>query len=318
MHNDLSLLLNKELKVEFKEILLRVSFLIGITLLGFFIGKKFNMNQKEVSTLLVYAISPLVIFVSVLQAPVGKNYILYAVGSFLICSMSASMALFVGKKIWKDKTANLFAFAGGTGNTGYFGLPLALGMFDKAGAAIAVFIILGVNLYEFSYGYYITSLGEYSARESFFKIAKMPILHMFFLAIFLRKFNITLNEIILTNLNNFKGAYSVLGMMVIGITLARFKNLKIDWRFLSASLFWKYICWPLIAISLIFILKTQLEPIEKSVIVLMSCVPMAGNTVVIANDLDVHPEKAATTVMVSTIIAILIVPIALSSLHFID
>lgn len=48
---------------------------------------------------------------------------------------------------------------------------------------------------------------------------------------------------------------------------------------------------------------------EKAVVLLMACVPMAGNTVVIANQLNVHPEKAATAVMLSTILAIVSVPL---------
>lgn len=32
-------------------------------------------------------------------------------------------------------------------------------------------------------------------------------------------------------MSNFKGAYSVLGMMVIGVTLASYQKIKIDWGF---------------------------------------------------------------------------------------
>ena len=39
---------------------------------------------------------------------------------------------------------------GGTGNTGYFGLPLAIGLFDAVGAALAVFIIVGLVILIFS------------------------------------------------------------------------------------------------------------------------------------------------------------------------
>lgn len=296
------------------EVVMRVMFLVAIAVLGFGVGKKFSISQKEIATLLVYVISPAVMFVSALQAPEGKNYLVYSLGAFAICSAMATIALRLGRLLWSDSRANLFAFSGGTGNTGYFGLPLALGLFDGQGAAIAVFIILGVNLYEFSYGYYLTSRGSYTVAQSARKIIAMPILYAFVAAMCLRAIGVHLHPVILSGLSNFKGAYSVLGMMVIGLTMARFTKFEVDWSFLCFTLGWKYVIWPLFAVLAIQFFAVQLDSVEKSVIVLMACVPMAGNTVVIANDLDIHPEKAAIAVMASTILAIVVVPIALSFL----
>lgn len=294
--------------MDIKEVLTRVGFLICIALVGVLIGKKFKTNQKDISTLLVYVISPAVMFVSVLQAPEG-NYLPFSIAAFVFCSLTALLAYQIGRFIWTDHTKNLFSFSGGTGNTGYFGLPIALAMFDKTGAAIAVFIILGVNLYEFTVGYYITSLGRHSIKDSLIKVVKMPILYSFALAYLLKLTGLMPNDVILNSLNNFKGTYSVLGMMVIGITLSKFERFEIDVKFLTAALSWKYMYWPAAILLLTHTLGTTMGSTEKAVVLLMACVPMAGNTVVIANELDVHPEKAATAVMLSTLLAIVSVPL---------
>ena len=294
--------------MDIKEVITRVCFLICIALVGIFVGKKFKVNQKDISTLLVYVISPAVMFVSVLQAPEG-HYLRFSIAALLFCSVTALLAYQIGRFIWADHTKNLFAFSGGTGNTGYFGLPIALAMFDKTGAAIAVFIILGVNLYEFTVGYYITSLGQHSIKDSLKKVIKMPILYSFALAYILKPIGLTPDDVILNSLSNFKGAYSVLGMMVIGITLSKFEHFEIDLKFLAAALSWKYIYWPIAILLLIHAIGATMSDTEKAVVLLMACVPMAGNTVVIANQLNVHPEKAATAVMLSTILAIVSVPL---------
>ncbi|AXF85872.1 hypothetical protein DTO96_101612 [Ephemeroptericola cinctiostellae] len=294
--------------MDIKEVLTRVGFLICIALVGIFVGKKIKINQKDISTLLVYVISPAVMFVSVLQAPKG-NYLQFSIAAFLFCSVTALLAYQMGRLIWVDHTKNLFAFSGGTGNTGYFGLPIALAMFDKTGAAIAVFIILGVNLYEFTVGYYITSLGQHSIKDSFKKVIKMPILYSFALAYVLKLTDLTPNDVIINSLSNFKGTYSVLGMMVIGITLSKFEHFEVDLKFLAAALGWKYMYWPAAILLLIHACGATIGSTEKAVVLLMACVPMAGNTVVIANELNVHPEKAATAVMLSTILAIVSVPL---------
>lgn len=43
----------------------------------------------------------------------------------------------------------------------------------------------------------------------------------------------------------------------------------------------------------------------------MVAIPMAGNVVIISNNLGLHPEKAAATVMISTLFALATVPLSL-------
>lgn len=295
--------------MSYTEVFLRVLFLLGVSIAGLVLGKKLKINQRDISTLLVYLISPAVIFVAVMEAPKGYSYYSFALGAFLLCSLVSLVALLIGKLLWKDSTAYLFAFGGGTGNTGYFGLPLAIGLFDVTGAALAVFIILGVNLYEFSLGYFLTARGVGTVKESLSRLVRLPILYAFAVAALLRQLEMDIDGILIDGLENFKGAYSVLGMLVIGITLSHFEKLEIDWKYLVASLSWKFLIWPLAGLAVIFWIPAELNGVERSMIMLMATVPMAGNVVIIANQLNVHPEKAATAVMTSTVLALVSVPL---------
>jgi predicted permease len=101
-------------------------------------------------------------------------------------------------------------------------------------------------------------------------------------------------------------------MLIIGITLSKVKSIEIDMKYISFSLLWKFCIWPIIGVIIVYTLPFNLTYIEKAIILLMCSVPMAGNVVIISNDLGVHPEKAATAVMASTLLALLSVPIALS------
>jgi predicted permease len=298
--------------VDFFDVLIRVSFLVSLALFGFFIGRVKNLDSKDISSLLVYFISPVVIFISVFDAPIENDYIYFLISSLAICTVASFLALLLGKLIWQDGTAYLFAFAGGTGNTGYFGLPIAIALFGAEGAAIAVFIIIGVNLYEFTIGYFLASRGRGTVKESLLKVAKIPTLYVFILALVLRWFEIELNESLVSSMSGFKGAYSILGMLIIGITLSKVKSIEIDMKYISFSLLWKFCIWPIIGVIIVYTLPFNLTYIEKAIILLMCSVPMAGNVVIISNDLGVHPEKAATAVMASTLLALLSVPIALS------
>lgn len=289
------------------DMLERVGFLIAVSLIGIVVGKKFKTNQQDISTLLVYVITPAVMFVSVLQAPAG-SFLHFSIGAFLACSVSAILAYNVGRLLWRDNTKNLFAFAGGTGNTGYFGLPMALALFDAHGAAVAVFIIFGANVYDVTVGYFLTSRGHYSVKDSLRTVVRIPTLYAFALGSLIKDSALMPGPVLIDSMNSFKGAYSVLGMMVIGLTLARVQRYAVDLRFMAASLGWKYLYWPCLGMLLLSLFGTALVPAEQGAILLMCCVPMAGNTVVIANQLQLHPEKAATAVMASTLLAMASMP----------
>ncbi|REF26105.1 hypothetical protein BDD26_0696 [Xenorhabdus cabanillasii] len=294
----------------FFEVMFRVFLLVFITLIGFVIGKVLNLKTKDISSLLIYIISPVVIFISIIQSPSDLTYFSYSIASFLTASLSAFMAYLVGKILWDCNKSNLFGFAGGTGNTGYFALPIAFAIFNSNQIAITIFIIIGINLYEFTVGYFITAKGNLSTRECLIKIIKLPIIYSAILGVFFKSSEITLNPILISTLENFKGAYSVLGMMVIGITLSSFYKIKIDWKFSFFSLLWKHMIYPVVGISFFYYIIDVPNNL-LTVIALMLATPMAGNVVVIASNLNLHPEKAAFSVMLSTILAIITVPISI-------
>ncbi len=300
--------------MEFEEVIIRVSFLVALSLFGYVVGKRLALNPKDISSLLIYFISPTVIFIAVLQAPEDGHYFKFFLAAYVVCCFMSGLALWVGRLIWKDSHAFLFAFSGGTANTGYFGLPMAIGLFDSAGAAIAVFIILGASLYEFTVGYFLVSRGSGTIKSSLLKIAKLPIIYAFLLAVMVRATGVTIDEIVVSGLENFKGAYTVLGMMVIGITLSKMQTFEFDVKYITYSMLWKFLAWPVMGLMLIAFYPGGMSSVEKSVVLLMCSVPMASNVVVIANELDVHPEKAATAVMISTVLAIISVPVAIGFL----
>lgn len=294
----------------FFDIFLRVSLLIFISVIGLVVGKKFKLDSKDISSLLVYVISPFVIFYSIIQSPANWTYLKFSLGAFLLASFMACLGLIFANIFWKDGRKNLFGFAAGTGNTGYFALPLILSIFNENQVAIAIFIIIGINLYEFTVGYFLTAKSSMSYKDSLLKVIKMPIIYAALAGILLKYINIHFNDITLSFLSNFKGAYSVLGMMTIGITISKFSKIEFDFQFSLLSVLWKHIIYPIIGLS-IFIFIIPVDRSVLQVIALMVATPMAGNVVVISNNLGLHPEKAATTVMFSTVFALITVPTSL-------
>ncbi len=90
------------------EVLIRVFFLICTAALGWGAGYILKLSSKEISSLLVYLISPFVIFISILQSPADWTYFAYSLGALLTASVAAFLAYGLARMIWSDGRVNLF------------------------------------------------------------------------------------------------------------------------------------------------------------------------------------------------------------------
>lgn len=296
----------------FTTILLKIIPLYLMIYLGFVASKYLKVGKEGIAKLLIYIIGPVVIFYGTFT--VELNFanltlpLLFLIMSCLICLLF----LGIGNKIYKkDSTKNILAFTSGTGNTGYFGLPVVMGVLGEEAFSLAVMSILGIMLYENTLGFFITAKGSYSAYESFKKVIKLPMLYAFFAGLILNYLGFNLGELAVTTIQSFKGAYTLLGMMLIGMGLSSVKQNHIDFKFLSLTFLAKFLIWPAAVLSIIaidnFYFNFYTSQIH-SILILMSIVPLAANTVALATELKVHPDKAAIAVLLSTIFALFYIP----------
>lgn len=286
------------------ELTLKVVGLFFISCIGFVYGSLTKAPAKSIADILIKIISPVVV-VSIVRSPADFLYLKFSVGAFLFCSLLCLIAYFLSSPLFKGKERNLFAFTAGTGNTGYFALPIVLSLFNENQVAIAIFIIIGVNLYEFSVGYYVMSMNG-GIREAIQKTLKLPVIHAAILGIVIKYSGVHLNNDILYVLDNFKGAYSVMGMIIIGMVLSVNAKSIPDFKFLLVALSWKHLLVPVASCVFIFI------PHEQFLVVfLMALTPLAGNTVVFSSSLDLHPEKAASAVLLSSLLSIVLIPVSM-------
>jgi len=110
-----------------------------------------------------------------------------------------------------------------------------------------------------------------------------------------------------------KGAYAILGMMLVGMGMEMMKtNNSFDIKFISYALFIKFIIWPLLICVFIYFDYNFINFLNKDYYFLMfifSIVPLAGNTVTIATLLNVKPEKISMAVFVSTLLSLFYIPL---------
>ncbi len=286
--------------------------LYGIIFLGFIGGKYLKVQKESIAKLLIYVIAPIVIFNSVVTTELSMSVLTLPLLFFLICSFFCLFAFHLGNRTWKDTTKNIFAYASATGNSGYFGLPVAIVLFGPRISGLVLICTLGFILFENSVGFYVTARGHHSMKESIEKVLKLPTLYAFVFAILLNVFGLKVGQQITDVALLFRGAYTVLGMMLIGMGFSSILKFTIDTKFLGFLFLMKFIAWPLI-IGIIISIDSNffhLFTIEMyQVMILMSVVPLAANTVAFATELKTEPDKASIAVLLSTLFALFYIPL---------
>lgn len=296
----------------FLNFLLKLTPLYMSIFLGFVAGRYLHTPRDVVARIMFYLINPLVVFNGVLYTHIDKGILSLPLLIFFIsCSLSL-LFYWRTEKFWQDSTGNLLAFNAGTGNTGYFGLPIALMLFNTQGEGIYMMALMGVMLFENTLGFYIFAKGTHSPSECFWKLVKLPTLYAFVVALICNYFQISFPVVFSDFMCHIKGTYVVLGMMIIGLGLSSFHHFKLDWLYIGLAFFAKFVCWPAIMLAFIFLDAHWWGVFSIDVhraLMLLSIVPIGVNAVILATVLQANPEKAAAAVLLSTIFALFYIPL---------
>ncbi|WP_447527314.1 AEC family transporter [Vreelandella sp. TE19] len=290
--------------------------LLGFIALGFIAARRLQVNPQPIATLLVYVIAPLTIFRALMNGEPTIDYLGLTLALFILTSTIALLVNRVGRRYLGPHEGALLAFSSGTGNTGYFGLPIALVLLPPEGVTLYLFCMLGINLYEFTVGFYLSARGQFTVRQSLTKISRLPLLYAFASALLLSALSVALPAPVMESLAVFPATFTLLGMMIIGMTLSQVKLAAWDTRFILACLGLRYVLWPVLMLVIVLALGA-LTPISLELglaLLLLSVVPMASNVVVVAMELGIQPQKGALAVLVSTLLAPLLIPLYLGAM----
>ncbi len=285
--------------------------LYGLIMLGFIAGRWLEVESKSLANVAVFICNPIVVFGFVVQLDFKMAYVALPIIFFLISALMAFAFLEVGRRVYGDARANLLAICASGLNTGYFGLPLMLVLFDPQWVAVYLFMILGGMVCEGTVNYYIVARGHFDTRQSLIKFAKFPFLYAMVAAILCNWGGVQMPDLFNTYWGYFKGAYVVLGMMIIGASLAKTKKLVWAPKFFTLTFLAQFIIWPVLAFVLITLDQNYTHLFEAEVhrfVMIMSLVPPAANVAAFAAQFHIRPEKAATTVLLGTIFALGYIP----------
>jgi malate permease and related proteins len=281
--------------------------------LGYIAGRFLKIQKETLASILVYILAPAIVFHGVVTTKLTPGILTLPFVFLFISSVLSLFVYWISKRFWNDTTRNILAFTAGSGNTGYFGLPVAIAIFGESVTGIVALIVLGIVLYENTVGFFVTARGRHTANESLLKIIRLPTVYAFILGLLVHVFGFKTNQLYMDTISYFRGAYTILGMMIIGVGLSGITRVAFDAVFILIAFFNKFLIWPIFIGGVVFLdmfVFHWYTPEIYRVMMLLSIVPLAANTVSYAALLKAQPEKAALAVLLSTFLALILIPAA--------
>lgn len=288
-----------------------ISILLSI-IVGYFAGRFKKVDRETIANLIFYFIAPIVFF----SVPASSNITFADLGIvFIVYFISSCLAIFsyyFYSKYWQDNTYNIIAMSSGTGNVGYFMLPIASMLFDFNTLSIYMLGVIGMNIYESSLGYYLCARSISSTKESIIRVLKLPLFHAFLSGCLLSLIGVRLPNFLGDFIFNMKITYSILGMLMVGLGISQLERFVVDYKFTAHMFLSKYIFCPLFYIVFVFLDKFILgiySSSEYQALILLSSAPLAANSIVISSILKLQPERVATTVLISSVFSLIFIPL---------
>lgn len=283
--------------------------------LGWVAGRVLGVRSQEIGRILLFFLSPAVIFKGFAGVDLSSPIIALPFAIFIVAVAISVAAQGLASRLWRDGRERIAAFSAATGNTGYFGIPACLTLIGPEALPVVVMVTFGAVLYEVSVGYYLVMRSTASVREALRRVLAYPGLHAAWAGLLVNATGIPLPAVVGDTVNILTGAYSPLGMMIVGIGLASLIRGSFDAAFTGFMFAAKFLLWPGLALGFIALDRAALhlfDPLAHQVLLVESLVPMAAITVVHATLQGIAPEKASLAVGASTVFALLYLPLVLT------
>ncbi len=283
-----------------------------VVLLGIVVGRVLEVDRGTVGTVLVRAISPVVFLGAVASAPVAPRDLALPALFLAVPTMICLAARRVMRPLLPGPEAQLAAFLAGSANVGYFGVPAALAVLPARALGAYMLCLLGFAVYENTVGYYMLARGRGGTRGSLRRVARLPAVHAIALGLAVNWAGLSGGPELRGLWEAFKGSYVVLGMLALGLGLARLPALGTTLRFVVLTASARFTLWPLAAAGLVAAdAATGLAfgADVQRIALLLAALPCATSGAIFAAELGLEPEKAAASVLVTTLLALLTVPL---------
>ena len=265
-------------------------------------------GKKQLSTLVMYIVNPLLIFLAY-QTDFKADLLKGLLWTALMAVITYIAFILLSHLFLRDKDkreAAIERFSVVYTNCGFMGTPLILGVFGSEGVVLQNGFITVFNLFVWSHG--LMTVKGVNDRKSILKAFKTPAVIAVFLGLICFFLQIRLPEIPYTALNHVAEMTTPLAMLVAGASIASsniIKSLKNPRIYIVTFL--RLILFPLIGLLLIMFLPAP-ETAKLIALIEISC-PTATIGMMFAISYGKNSEYCSQIFAVTTLLSMITLPI---------
>ena len=292
--------------------------LFAIILLGFVAGKLARLPIEGLAWMnfyIIYAALPALFYQLLSTTPVGQ----FAQVGFILISMGSTFTIFslvylIAK--WRKKNqseATIQGLAAAYGNVGYMGVPLGLAAFGPAAAVPVALIFCFENAMHFIVAPLFMALDNGNqqtklalVRHILVKIFTHPFIVATIAGVLASVFSFQMPEFADKTLDLLSQTAGPCALFAMGVSAA-LRPLKRIPTELGYIIPMKLILHPVLMYGLLVWLVPDLDPVWLYSAVLLATLPTATNVFVLAEQYGVWQERASSTIVISTLLAMLTV-----------
>ena len=296
------------------EIILRVLIIFALALFGIvakFLGIIDSRTCASLSNILIYFTYPSLIFSSITSEVKWERL----VSGFLtpVLTVVVVAAMFLMGKIFarllkqNSQTSRVFVLLCSIPNSGFLGIAVIYSLLGEVAMPFAVLYEFGLGL--FFWTVIIGQLRDDKTAGLGASLKKLlnPAIIATLVGLIINFFKIPLPEIITVPVKTMGSANTPLAMLLVGYTLTtlQFKPGNV-WNLVTLSFLKLAIC-PLIAY--LIMMPFRIDPMVRMVILIQSTMPSMSSTSVFALKYGGDVDFSTTTVLVTTVLSIITIPL---------
>lgn len=278
-----------------------------------FIGKRWlSLSQAKVGLFLFYVFVPLVVFKGALLSDTGAFLVLIAL-SFSVSLTTGLLARWTLGMFKDELSEGVLKCTFSYFNIGWFGIPIVYALFGDDGAVIMTGLYVGGMLFGNTIGYLWVTQNPANQQPTWKKLSRIPALYAMLLGFslhfspYFEKLSISP---ILRGLLDFSTlATSVLGMGLVGMSVAHVAYHSVAWRKLGSLLLLR-IVFAFLVVGIIagaaFSLGL-LTPLAFKIMWLMPLLPIAANILVFTSRINQENEFVGLVLLFSTILSCVLI-----------
>ncbi len=272
--------------------------------IGYALGRITEIDIKPIAFLSIYVLAPALYFCSLVKTSLTAPEFLQILCFIILLSIGTTLLVKVWGKIegWDPKTEKSVLLAALFPNCAYFGLPVLLFAFGKAGFERGVIYCVLMNLLSNTLGVYLAAQAHLSPKESLINVLKMPGLWAMALALGLTSLELTPPEMILKPLQMMGEAVIPVMLVTLGIHLAKVKVGANIWLAGKVTIL-KLVVAPLIGLLILYLFFDPSSLTSKVALVESAC-PVAVASTMFSIQFNARPELVSTAALTSTIASI--------------